>query len=223
MWCKHTNYEEATHIPLIIVAPGITKPGSRSMAMVETVDLYPTLAELAGLPVPSGLDGRSFVRSLRDPALGHRNYIFHVYPRGERIGRAVRTGQFRLVEWKVPGAPAESADVELYDYAANPLESKNFAPDKPEIVNRLRAILASQPEAKPQIKSANNRQTDRAALFEKKDLNHDGKLTRDEFLANQPDPDAAPARFLKFDTDQDGILTRDEFISMGAASSKPNP
>src|SRR4029077_4166233 len=69
MWCKHTNYEEATHIPLLVIAPGITAPGSRSMAMVETVDLYPTLAELAGLPLPGGLDGRSFVPALRDPAL----------------------------------------------------------------------------------------------------------------------------------------------------------
>ena len=50
MWCKHTNYEEATHIPLLISAPGVTKPGTRARTMVETVDLYPTLCELAGLP-----------------------------------------------------------------------------------------------------------------------------------------------------------------------------
>src|SRR5216117_3546396 len=65
MWCKHTNYEEATHIPIIVVAPGVTRPGTRATnALVETVDLYPTLAELAGLPapqVPQQLEGRSFV------------------------------------------------------------------------------------------------------------------------------------------------------------------
>ena len=52
MWTKHTNYEEANHIPLLIVAPGVTQPGTRTNAMTETVDLYPTLAELAGLPAP---------------------------------------------------------------------------------------------------------------------------------------------------------------------------
>jgi iduronate 2-sulfatase len=217
MWCKHTNYEEATHIPLLVVAPGLTAPSSRSMAMVETVDLYPTLAELAGLPPPSGLEGRSFTSALRDPALGHRNYVFHVYPRGERIGRAVRTNQYRLVEWKVPGADPSTAGIELYDYIADPLETKNIAPDKPEIVTRLRAMISSQPEAKPQIKSPGK--TDRAALFQKKDADRNGTLTRDEFLANQSDPAAAPARFQKFDINKDGLLTREEFISMGTAAS----
>jgi iduronate 2-sulfatase len=223
MWCKHTNYEEAAHIPLIVVAPGMTTPNSRSAAMIETVDIYPTLAALAGLPSPSGVDGRSFVPALQDAALGHRNYVFHVYPRGERLGRAVRTNQFRLVEWKVPGAPADSAALELYDYIADPLETKNIAADKPEIAARLRAILTSQPEAIPQLKQKGK--PDRAVLFETKDVNHDGKLTREEFLANQPDPAAAPARFVKFDADKDGVLTREEFISMGApaAAAKPRP
>jgi iduronate 2-sulfatase len=223
MWCKHTNYEEAAHIPLIVVAPGVTAPNSRSAAMIETVDIYPTLAALAGLPAPPGVDGRSFVPALQDAALGHRNYVFHVYPRGERLGRAVRTNQFRLVEWKVPGAPADSAALELYDYIADPLETKNIAADKPEIAARLRAILTSQPEAIPQIKQKGK--PDRAVLFETKDVNHDGKLTREEFLANQPDPAAAPARFVKFDADKDGVLTREEFISMGApaAAAKPRP
>src|SRR6185436_4304093 len=101
---------------------------------IETIDLYPTLAELAGLPapqVPQGLEGKSFVPALRDPNLGTKNYIFHVYPRGERIGRAVRTARYRLVEWKVPGAAAETADLELYDYETDPLETKNLAAEQP--------------------------------------------------------------------------------------------
>ena len=57
--------------------------------------------------------------------------------------------------------------------------------------------------------------TDRAALFARKDANGDGQLTREEFLANQPDPDKAPARFTAFDTDKSGVLTKEEFISMG--------
>ncbi len=222
MWCKHSNYEQATHIPLIISAPGVTKSGTHAThALIETVDIYPTLAELAGLPapqVPQGIDGQSFVPVLRDPDLGTKNYLFHVYPRGERIGRAVRTTQFRLVEWKVPGAAADSADIELYDYVTDPLETKNLATTQPEVVSRMRAMLAKLPEARPQIKGVKDAakpKQDRIALFEKKDVNHDNKLTRAEFLANQPDPAEAPKRFERFDVNKDGVLSRDEFIYSG--------
>src|SRR4029079_8088962 len=68
MWSKHTNYEEAAHIPLIVVAPGVTTPRTETKALVETVDLYPTLCELAGLPFRPELAGRSFVPTLRDAA-----------------------------------------------------------------------------------------------------------------------------------------------------------
>jgi iduronate 2-sulfatase len=158
MWCKHTNYEQATRIPLIVSAPGVTKPGARAPnALVETVDLYPTLAELAGLPapkVPQKIEGRSFVPALRDPKIGARNYLFHVYPRGERLGRAVRTARYRLVEWKVPGAAPDTAEIELYDYETDPFETRNLAAESPEVVSRLRAMLATLPEAKSQIKKA---------------------------------------------------------------------
>ncbi len=101
--------------------------------------------------VPQRLEGKSFVSVLRDPTQSTKNYLFHVYPRGERIGRAVRTSRYRLVEWKVPGSAAESADLELYDYEADALETKNLAAAQPEIVSRLRAMLAMLPEARPQI------------------------------------------------------------------------
>ncbi len=223
MWCKHSNYEQAARIPLIVSAPGVTKPGTRATnALVETVDIYPTLAELAGLPAPSvpqGLEGRSFVPALRDPNLGTKNYVFHVYPRGERIGRAVRTARHRLVEWKIPGAAADSADLELYDYETDPLETKNLASAQPDVVARLRALLAKLPEAKPQLKQvksmAAKQQQDRTALFEKKDADRDGQLTRAEFLGNQPDPGEAPKRFELFDANKDRILSRDEFVHMG--------
>lgn len=218
-WCKHSNYEQANRIPLIVAAPGVTPPGSRAArALVESVDLFPTLAELAGLPapeVPQGLDGRSFIKALKTPAEGAKNYVFHVYPRGERLGRAVRTTRYRLVEWKVPGAAADTAEIELYDYEADPLETKNLAAEKPEIVRQLRALLASLPEAKPQV-SRPRAGTDRAVLFQRKDTNRDGQLTREEFLAGQPDPAEAPKRFQRFDTNQDGVLSREEFIGMGA-------
>lgn len=89
---------------------------------------------------------------------------------------------------------------------------------------QLRALLAKQPEAKPQIRgemkagdkpNANKPKQDRAAMFAKRDTNKDGKLTREEFLDGQPDPAEAPKRFTLFDTDKDGVLSRDEFITGG--------
>jgi iduronate 2-sulfatase len=229
MWCKHTNYEQAARIPLIVSAPGMGKAGVRTGALAETVDIYPTLCELAGLPAPTGLDGASFAGVLKDPAATTKEAVFHVYPRSQLMGRAVRTARYRLVEWKKPGEPADTAVFELYDYQADPTETRNLAAEQPAIVAQLRAILARQPEAKPQVGAvkragakpapARPRQ-DRAAMFAKRDTNGDGRLSREEFLAHQPDPQEAPKRFVAFDTDKDGFLSKDEFITLGG-KAKP--
>jgi iduronate 2-sulfatase len=153
MWCKHTNYEQATHIPVIVAAPG-KLAGAKSRALIESVDIYPTLCELAGLPAPAGLDGRSFAAVLADPAAPARASVTHVYPRGGLLGRAIRTARHRMVEWKKPGAAAGTAVIELYDYEADPGETKNLAAEQPELVAKLRALLATQPEARPQVSVA---------------------------------------------------------------------
>ena len=150
IWTKHTNYEQANRIPLIIAAPGVGKAGATRQP-AETVDIFPTLAELAGLPAPLGpqkIDGLSLVPVLREPEKHIRDHATHCYPRGDRIGRAIRTTRYRLVEWKVPGAGPETADFELYDYETDPLETKNLASSQPAVVAELRAILARHPEAK---------------------------------------------------------------------------
>jgi iduronate 2-sulfatase len=152
MWCKHTNYEQAAHIPLMVAAPGAVG-GSRSASLVETVDLYPTLCELAGLPAPEGLDGASFATNLKDADAPTKDFIVHVFPRqkpgaGQVLGRAVRTERYRLVEWKKIGALPESAEFELFDYQDDPLERKNLAAERPEIVVELGRLLARHPEAR---------------------------------------------------------------------------
>jgi iduronate 2-sulfatase len=225
MWCKHTNYEEANRIPLLIAAPGVAKPGTRTRALVESVDIYPTLCELAGLPVPKNpqpLEGKSLVPVLKRPSRENKEAVFHVYPRspkekGTILGRAVRTERYRLVEWKKPGAPADTAEFELYDYEKDPNETKNLAATQPKLVKKLHALITALGEAKPQIANPNKGKTDRTALFKRKDTNKDGQLTREEFLAGQPDPNEAPKRFDRFDTNKDGILSRDEFVHEGAA------
>jgi iduronate 2-sulfatase len=152
LWNKHTNYEQATRVPLIVAGPGVAT-GVHSAAMIETVDLYPTLAELTGLPGPAGLDGRSFRAVLHDPATAHRDHVTHVFPRGARLGRAVRTNRHRLVEWKVPGAAAATAEYELYDYEEDPAETRNLVSERPQVQARLLALLSQQPEARPPWKA----------------------------------------------------------------------
>ncbi len=156
LWTKHTNYEEAVRIPLILAGPGVAR-GARTRQPVETVDVFPTLSELAGLPRPAGpqsIDGTSLAAVARDPALVVKDHAYHAFPRtrpgrGEVIGRAIRTARHRLVEWKAPGGESVSAEFELYDYEADPLESENRAARDPGTVTRLREILARHPEAKP--------------------------------------------------------------------------
>lgn len=154
-WTKHTNYEQANRIPLFVVAPGVTRPATHTRQLAETVDIFPTLAELAGLPKPEGpqpIDGVSLVPVLRNPAARVRDHAYHAFPKQRAgvqvIGRAIRTERHRLVEWKSSGAPADTADLELYDYEADPMETKNLAMSQPKTVAGLRAILARHPEAK---------------------------------------------------------------------------
>jgi len=156
MWTKHTNYEQANRIPLVIVAPGVAKPGTSTRQLTETVDIYPTLVELAGLPQPEGpqkIDGVSLVPVLRNPNTRLRDHAYHAFPRHREgqpiIGRAIRTERYRLVEWKKPGAPSSTADLELYDYDSDPQETQSVAAANPEAVARLREILAKHPEARP--------------------------------------------------------------------------
>ncbi|NLF70938.1 MAG: sulfatase-like hydrolase/transferase [Candidatus Anammoximicrobium sp.] len=229
MWCKHTNYEQAARIPLIVAGPGVTQVGVKTGILAETVDIYPTLCELAGLPRPEGLDGASFAAVLKDPQAATKEAVFHVYPRNQLMGRAVRTARYRLVEWKKIGDPADTAELELYDYETDPEETQNLAASQPEVVARLRAILAKQPEAKPPVRAVGGQKgqktrrgvssakpkQDRAAMFARRDKDGDGKLTREEFLIGQPDPDEAPSRFPRFDTDKDSTLSREEFINAG--------
>lgn len=148
-WTKHTNYEQANRIPVVIVAPGVTTPSSSSRALVETVDIYPTLAELAGLPEPAGsqpIDGDSLVPVLRNRDTTGQDHAYHCYPRRGLLGRAIRTARYRLVEWKEFGAAVDTAEYELYDYEEDPLETRNLAAERLEVLEELKTILARHPE-----------------------------------------------------------------------------
>ncbi len=154
LWTKHTNYEQATRVPLIVVAPGVTRPGRVTRQPAGAVDLLATLCELAGLPAPRGpqpRDGVSLLPVLRDPAARVRDHVLHVFPRGPVLGRAVRTERHRLVEWRRVEDPADRAEIELYDLMEDPEETVNLAPDRPELVRELGRILARYPDPRPPV------------------------------------------------------------------------
>ncbi|MFP6618575.1 MAG: sulfatase [Pirellulaceae bacterium] len=149
IWTKHTNYEQANRIPILVIAPGVTQPGKSTNQLAETVDIFPTLAELAGLPAPRGpqsIDGISLVPVLKDATARVRDHAFHAYPR-KTLGRAIRTERYRLVEWRNPGQPPGTAQYELYDYQQDPHETRNHAEANPAVLKQLQGILARYPEA----------------------------------------------------------------------------
>lgn len=152
-WTKHSNYEQANRIPILIYAPGVTKPGSSTDQLTESVDIFPTLAELCGLPAPSvpqPIDGKSLVPVLKAPSKRIRDHAFHCYPK-RKLGRAIRTERYRLVEWSNGKDDAE-IEYELFDYQDDPLETKNHAQLKPDVLEKMKSILDRYPPPYSKVK-----------------------------------------------------------------------
>ena len=142
-WCKHTNTENDTNAPLIISAPGMKHAGEHSRALVEFVDVYPTLAELAGLPLPAHLEGLSVKPLLENPARPWKQAAFSQYPRPNHgqplMGYSMRTDRYRLTVWVARDDHTKIDAIELYDHEADPMENTNIAklPANTELVERL--------------------------------------------------------------------------------------
>jgi len=149
LWCKHTNFEQATHVPLLISAPGI-KP-SKTASPTEFIDIFPTLCDLAGMPVPSHLDGKSLVPAMKNPKTKVKEFSISQYPRttaatatdrlgfsdGKLMGYSMRTDRYRYTLWMGDGFRSERpfsdslvAAAELYDYTTDPNETVNVVGEK---------------------------------------------------------------------------------------------
>ena len=128
LWQKQSLFEESARVPLVIVAPGTSRPGSVVKTPVSQVDLFPTLAALCGVPAPDNLQGQSLVPMLADPAHGGRGWaITQVMRRTARnsqpfFGYSLRTPRWRYTEWD-----EGRAGCELYDHDADPRELTNLA------------------------------------------------------------------------------------------------
>jgi uncharacterized sulfatase len=136
LWRKNMLFEESARVPLIVAAPQVARPGTSSPGLVELVDVYPTVADLAGLPVRSPLDGASLRPLLADPAARVKDAAFTVSSRGRRLGRSVRTPRYRYTWWRPDAA-------ELYDHDGDPDEIRNLArdPGQRDTVARLKRVI----------------------------------------------------------------------------------
>lgn len=151
IWTKHTNFEQANHIPLIVVVPGVTKAGSVTDQFAESVDVYPTLASLAGLSKPKGpqpIDGIDLSPVLKDGSKEIKNHAYHAFPMGGYLGEAIRTQQYRMIRWTPIRNNQKEVLYELYDYENDPKETKNSAKENPKMVSKMTQILKQYPKAK---------------------------------------------------------------------------
>lgn len=173
LWCKHTNFEQATRAPLLISSPQI-KP-SKTKSPSEFIDIFPTLCDLTGLSIPAFLDGVSLVPSMKDPKATVKDYSVSQYPRtrnqldterlgwsdGQFMGYSIRTVQYRYTVWLTEGFRSDRpysdnlvVARELYDYRKDPDETVNVIDDKKyasirgDLDKKMLEFLASQEKAK---------------------------------------------------------------------------
>lgn len=125
IWGKHSLFEESLHSPMIISAPKMKKPGKPANAMVETLDIYPTLCDLAGLTAPKQLDGESLVPILNDPSVGGHSAIAY-----SSRAQTIRTETHRLILHR-------DGFAELYDHSKPVAETKNIAQANQKLVSEL--------------------------------------------------------------------------------------
>ena len=148
LWSKHTNFEIATKVPLIIFDPRLETNGSEKNEIHELLDLVPTLTELCGLPELETAAGKPIDLKLREsPEEGDSKFAFSRYRAGKMDGFSIRTQKFRYSEWRMFNDNLIAR--ELYDHSLDPQENQNQVenPDYKSEVRRLSRILNSKRKA----------------------------------------------------------------------------
>ncbi len=136
-WAKMTIFEWSARVPLIIATPGRSRP-IRTQALVELIDVYPTLAELAGLPIPQHVEGTSMAPLFEDPNRPWKKAAFSQFPRYDHsMGRTMRTDRYRYTEWE--GLDGQIRGRELYDHETDPLELVNLA-NSPQATTTIESL-----------------------------------------------------------------------------------
>ena len=136
-WAKHSTVELDIHIPLMIRVPKIKVPGARTSALVESVDIYPTLIELAGIEPPHALEGMSLLPLIEKPQRSWKEAVFAQFPRYVKrqllMGETVRTQRYRYTAW-VGNDTGQTVVQELYDHENDPIEAVNVAENRDYLI-----------------------------------------------------------------------------------------
>lgn len=157
-WGKQTCFEMANRQPLIVCAPGQQGNGRKSAALVESVDLFPTLCDLSGVAIPGTVEGASFAPLLGDPDRKWKEAVFSQFPRpvragggktgaqpDDKMGYSMRTDRYRYTEWRYVLRPEEIAARELYDHHDDAAENRNVAdePARQDLIRSLHQQMAA--------------------------------------------------------------------------------
>ncbi len=144
-WCKHTTYEVAAQVPLIIASPQL-KGGQRTKALTELVDLFPTICDVSGNPTPKKLHGLSLKPLLKDPTTEWRAGAFSQYFKnkkgaGKVLGTSLRTHRFRYTEWRKKDHTGKLEDITLIDFQGNPHENVAANPAHKDTLKKLAELV----------------------------------------------------------------------------------
>lgn len=231
-WQKWSLWQRCTHVPMVIVAPGLTKPGQRCEQPVGLVDVYPTLAELCGLPAPKNQDGHSLLPLLRNPAMPWPYFAITTLDQGNH---SLMGKDWHYIHY------ADGSE-ELYDLKNDPNEWYNIAgrADVGAIKAKFAAQLPSRNAAPAPTKNAYDFDPERytwsktpparekpgdggekqftGRLFREADADGDETVSLAEFTAfmerrGEADAGTAKQRFADLDKNHDGMLSKEEFLA----------
>jgi len=147
MWCKHTQFHLDNHVPMILKVPGQRQ--AKTDALVEFVDIYPSLCELAGLELPGHLQGTSFVPLIDNPNREWKEGALSYWPARNRtdpekvvLGYTVQTDRYRYTEW-IRESTGELLARDLFDHQTDPNENNSVAndPGNEKLMKKLSDLL----------------------------------------------------------------------------------
>lgn len=136
IWGKHTNFDLALNSPLIISVPGMKNPGVPADGMVETIDIFPTLADLCGLTPPDHIQGQSIRKIMDDPEVKLKDFTYGERDAWNVLGKTVRSTDHRLMVW-IDKASGDTLEVNMFDNNEKPVPIHDISTEQKKKMQEL--------------------------------------------------------------------------------------